>query len=1179
MVKFMRRWKKARYNRAVATIQAWIRRRLFWARLRLKVRTWRQHTERVSAIICRVQRRWRFRVLTRGRPASASLDHRVCAAVVMKSLLNIHGQAGVQHLYMSIALDAKRQMRPSFVNGQRVSSHDATAIQDRFVRQLQALTRAHSKQVSRDRQKRHQLSSISGKFKQEPGNVARKPFAECGSSGQDQNWSLMHANQHVTHKHLLGDDGLMTFALGTLEKESINHMGLPGRRGCGKGNTVHGLKGGGPWRFTIEPALAPGMQINPSNGAISGVPKEQVQSGPVVHTITAENQVGKTTCQITIAIEVMPQPPGIPEFKLPARSRIKHNPDEIALRERRRTQHVEAISSGDGGMSVLNASMKQLFDMERDRFSESWVIPVGKYAMNPCNISGSKPMKVYVTPDLPEGLDMDPDTGCISGWPLQACRGSYSISAFNDAGDSLGAIYIDVQIPPSALIYWQPSTPEGGGGTGVYDLQNATSSSRIILGVGIEMEEMRLHTRRRQQALRQKWQQRRARREIVQLRWPYLCRPLYYFLAKSFPLAGSSPTFMVTPDLPEGLILDPHTGSISGTPLAVKAETIYRVTSLNAAGRSSVDICFEVQEPPSVPRYKGTPLQLQTLPSTYSKFERGATVCVRVGYLRGEDVNIKAPDVTGTGPLHWSVLPALPVGLALNSDTGSIRGSVKNVVPLVHQNFTVRCKNSAGRSFASIQMMPESLVAGRVVDVTPVDIVKGAWKPQGFAAQSVLLVRLRPPTSQEPAAQAARHSQDGDGDAETIEWQGNDFRTATPFSNSAFSPAPPRGVRPVSASYRSNASSPAVSTAVAPRGVRPVSASYPSNASPSAVSTAAEQDWTRSKSSTCATAGVEADSDGEDGDLHDGVVNAEEGVEHGYRCMQLLTCTDSDGYFSCRGIPGLYALAVLPCRAPHEPGAVSESKQSRLTPTSARTTSPVPAPTVTSETSSEALAAMPDGEAKAIAFLEAARAQRGRKQVKRSLSADAGAGQAEEDGKAREGADGSGSLVLRSRSEGERVAVRDGGHGDQPKDTSEDVSLPLGVRHRRMQRTQSGNSLPTPQHWRVPSDSSTSSPPESPRHPPLLRHKGLRHAMSQVFTAVQLSKFDDASASSRIDPIHKAESGDASGTSEATDADLHEPFLAMLGIPQTCSFERVHDVKGTSPPHCSVACLCAVLFP
>ena len=85
--------------------------------------------------------------------------------------------------------------------------------------------------------------------------------------------------------------------------------------------------------------------------------------------------------------------------------------------------------------------------------------------------------------------------------------------------------------------------------------------------------------------------------------------------------------------------------------------------------------------------------------------------------------------------------------------------------------------------------------------------------------------------------------------------------------------------------------------------------------------------------------------------------------------------------------------------------------------------------------------------------------------------------------------------------------------------------------------------------------------------------------MSQVFTAVQLSKFDDASASSRIDPIHKAESVDAIGTSEATDEDLHEPFLSMLGMPQTCSFERVHDVKGTSPPHCSVACLCAVLFP
>jgi len=39
-----------------------------------------------------------------------------------------------------------------------------------------------------------------------------------------------------------------------------------------------------------------------------------------------------------------------------------------------------------------------------------------------------------------------------SGWGLEASRGTYVLSISNDAGDSLGAIDIEVQIPPKALV-------------------------------------------------------------------------------------------------------------------------------------------------------------------------------------------------------------------------------------------------------------------------------------------------------------------------------------------------------------------------------------------------------------------------------------------------------------------------------------------------------------------------------------------------------------------------------------------------------------------------------------------------------------------------------------------------------------------------------------------------------
>eukprot|EP00960_Hanusia_phi_P015188 448503-Hanusia_phi.AAC.1 len=32
----------------------------------------------------------------------------------------------------------------------------------------------------------------------------------------------------------------------------VNHMGFLGTRGCGKGNIVTGLRGGGPWKFEVS---------------------------------------------------------------------------------------------------------------------------------------------------------------------------------------------------------------------------------------------------------------------------------------------------------------------------------------------------------------------------------------------------------------------------------------------------------------------------------------------------------------------------------------------------------------------------------------------------------------------------------------------------------------------------------------------------------------------------------------------------------------------------------------------------------------------------------------------------------------------------------------------------------------------------------------------------------------
>ena len=54
----------------------------------------------VADIITKVQNRWRYNIVTRGRPASALLDHQISANIVKQSL----GKEGLRKLYMFIFL-------------------------------------------------------------------------------------------------------------------------------------------------------------------------------------------------------------------------------------------------------------------------------------------------------------------------------------------------------------------------------------------------------------------------------------------------------------------------------------------------------------------------------------------------------------------------------------------------------------------------------------------------------------------------------------------------------------------------------------------------------------------------------------------------------------------------------------------------------------------------------------------------------------------------------------------------------------------------------------------------------------------------------------------------------------------------------------------------------------------
>ncbi|MBN2159680.1 MAG: putative Ig domain-containing protein [Spirochaetes bacterium] len=218
-----------------------------------------------------------------------------------------------------------------------------------------------------------------------------------------------------------------------------------------------------------------------------------------------------------------------------------------------------------------------------------------------------------VDPDLPVGLTIDGD-GTISGTPtaLQA-ETSYTVTAGNDGGSTTATILITVNdAPPSGLAYTTP----------------------VIYTQGVEIT------------------------------------------PNEPSVTGTVTSWSVDPDLPEGLALDPATGTISGTPAAVQAAADYTVTAGNSGGSDTAVIRITINHAPPT----------------------GLAYTTPVNYTRGVEIPDNVPAVTGT-VTSWSVDPDLPEGLILETD-GRISGTPTTLQSSTQ--YTVTASNSGGFDTADI---------------------------------------------------------------------------------------------------------------------------------------------------------------------------------------------------------------------------------------------------------------------------------------------------------------------------------------------------------------------------------------------------------------------------------------------------------------------------------------------
>ncbi|MFT6862795.1 MAG: hypothetical protein ACJAVK_001355, partial [Akkermansiaceae bacterium] len=173
---------------------------------------------------------------------------------------------------------------------------------------------------------------------------------------------------------------------------------------------------------------------------------------------------------------------------------------------------------------------------------------------------------------------------------------------------------------------------------------------------------------------------------------------------------GTPLTFSVNPDLPTGLTLAPSTGTISGTPSVVTAESNYAVTADFGEGiTANFDLTLSTVNP-GIIRY-------------------GSSDSI---YRIGVEIDANGPVLLGGAPTSYSISPALPGGLFFNTSTGEIIGIPDEITPATDYTVTAGYPAAPDSTFIlSIRTRTNPVFLGR--DNAPLSsfVSLGEWNVDG----------------------------------------------------------------------------------------------------------------------------------------------------------------------------------------------------------------------------------------------------------------------------------------------------------------------------------------------------------------------------------------------------------------------------------------------------------------